>query len=153
MTYTVATKIVQAELIAAVSERAFIHEIPHKFKPALDQVWAYLKGDGASLKPAHNVFLYHHPSDRDAPMQIDFGVQVARRFEPVGNVHAVEVPAGEVAWALHVGPYHLMSAAHQAIHQWAHKNGRTIGAMSWEIYGDWQQDESKLETEICYLVR
>lgn len=153
MAHIVATKHVQSEIIAAVRDSAFPPEIPHKFKPALDQVWAFLKGGKSGLKAGHNLFLYHHPSKSDVPMQIDFGVQVDKHFEPHGNVRAVEVPAGEVAWTLHTGPYSGLPAAHQAVHAWARENKRPIGSMSWETYGDWTEDERKLETWICYLVR
>ena len=45
-----------------------------------------------------------------------------------------------------------MKPAHDAVHAWRRANGRRIGAMSWEVYGDWTEDESKLETEIFYLL-
>jgi hypothetical protein len=45
-----------------------------------------------------------------------------------------------------------MSAAHAALHQWCRANGETIGAASWEIYGDHNDDESQLETTIVYLL-
>jgi hypothetical protein len=39
-----------------------------------------------------------------------------------------------------------------AIHDWAHANSRTLGGQSWEIYGDWSDDPSRLETRVCYLL-
>src|ERR1700746_3311697 len=57
------------------------------------------------LEPGHNLFLYHHPERRDQAMNIDFGVQVVRPFEPEGDVRCTETPIGEVARTVHVGPY------------------------------------------------
>jgi hypothetical protein len=36
--------------------------------------------------------------------------------------------------------------------RWCRDNGETIGAYSWEIYGDHHDDESRLETTIVYLL-
>jgi effector-binding domain-containing protein len=99
-----------------------------------------------------NVFLYHHVTRPEAGMPIDFGVEVTRRFESEGEVRCVETPAGEAAVVEHRGPYGGLPKAHAAIHTWCAANGRTIGAYSVEIYGDWSDDPSKLETTIQYLM-
>ena len=151
MTYTVQTAVVQPELIAAVRVRTRVAGIAQAWKPALDQVWAFLRANPA-LKPGHNLFLYHHGEGRDAPMDIDFGVQVPESFERHGNVRCVATPAGTVASTLHVGPYDRLPAAHDAIHAWCRENHRRIGGASWETYGDWQADPTKLETTISYLL-
>jgi effector-binding domain-containing protein len=151
MTYQISVETVQAELVAAVRAQATIGGIAQAWKPALDQVWAFLRTNG-SLRPGHNLFLYHHPDHRDEPMDIDFGVQVSQRFEPKGNVRCIETPAGEVASTLHIGPYDRMGDAHNAIHAWCSANARKTGQASWEIYGDWTDDPARLETTIKYLL-
>jgi len=142
---------VQAEWVAAVRARAPVGGVAQVWKPALDQVWAFLRANGG-VKRGHNLFLYHHAAHRDEPMEIDFGVQVADPFEPVGNVRCIATPAGEVASIVHIGPYDRMGDAHAAIHAWCSANTRTIGPASWEIYGDWTDDPSRLETTIKYLL-
>ena len=151
MSYEVVVETVQAELIAAVRASTPISGIAQTWKPALDQVWSFLKANG-DLRPGHNLFLYHHPPRRDQPMDIDFGVQVPRAFEDRGNVRCIQTPAGEVATTVHRGPYDQLGGAHDAIHAWCAANGRKIGAASWEIYGDWSDDPGKLETTIRYLL-
>lgn len=151
MAYDVVTEMVQAELIAAVRVKAPVSDVAQVWKPALDQVWAFLKRN-ASLRPGHNLFLYHHPQHRDDPMDIDFGVQVSRLFDPDGPVRCVQTPAGEVASTVHIGPYDRLAGAHDAIHAWCARHDRKIGAASWEIYGDWNADPARLETTIKYLL-
>jgi effector-binding domain-containing protein len=151
MKYDIAVETVQAELVAAVRAKVPINGIAQAWKPALDQVWAFLKANGG-LRPGHNLFLYHHPARRDQPMDIDFGVQVARPFEPEGGVACVKTPAGEVASTLHVGPYDRLRDAHNAIHAWCAANNRKIAQASWEIYGDPSDDPAALETAIKYLL-
>ena len=151
MVYEVVVETARAELIAAVCEHIPLGGIPKVWKPALDQVWAFLK-DNPDLPRGHNLFLYHHPPRRDDPMDIDFGVQVARPFEPQGNVRCIETPAGEVAMTVHVGPYDQLRGAHDAIQAWCAANKRTIAHASWETYGDWIEDAARLETTIRYLL-
>jgi effector-binding domain-containing protein len=154
MTYAVTLETVTPQPIAAVRVRSAIKDIPNAWKPALDQVWAYLRAhEDVWPKGGRNFFLYHHPTHRDQPMDIDFGVEVAKRFEDGGPVRYVETPAGQTARTLHVGPYTGLPAAHNAVHTWCAQNGKAIGAQSWEVYGDWNEDASKLQTEIYYLLR
>jgi effector-binding domain-containing protein len=98
------------------------------------------------------VFLYHHDQGATAPMQVDFGVEVVRAFDRAGDVYATETPAGEVAFAVHVGRYDWLGKTHAAIHEWCAEHRRHLAGKSWEIYGDWTDDESKLETTVAYLL-
>jgi effector-binding domain-containing protein len=153
MTYQVRIETVAPRPLAAARRRVRIGEIAAAWKPALDEVWAFLGRHPGLRKDGHNVFLYHHPARREDLMEIDFGVEVTGPFAPDCDVRFCWTPAGEVATTLHVGPYSGLSAAHNAIHGWCAANGRAIGASSWEIYGDWNADETKLETQIFYLLR
>ena len=152
MDYQVVTKNVNAQTLAAVRRRAFIRDIGRVWKPALDLVWEFLRRQEGLRTDGHNCFLYHHPAHRDEAMDIDFGVQVVRRFEGEGEVICTETPAGEVVTTTHVGSYDKLGAAHDAIHSWRAANGRTFAGYSWEIYGDWSDDPTKLETEVIYLL-
>ena len=151
MQYEVVVEAAQAELVAAVRATVPFGGIARAWKPALDQVWAFLKAN-RELRPGHNLFLYHHPERRNEPMNIDFGVQVARQFEAEGNVRCVVTPAGEVARTVHIGPYDRLSDAHNALHAWCAAHNRKIAQSSWEIYGDWNNDPALLETTIKYLL-
>ena len=86
-------------------------------------------------------------------MDADFGVEVTRSFESSGEVHEIDTPAGEAAVATHVGAYDRLSETHAAIHAWAAANNRTFAGYSMEIYGDWSNDPSNLETTVIYLLQ
>jgi effector-binding domain-containing protein len=143
---------VSVRKLAAVRRRVAIGSVATVWRPALDQVWAFLRAHPGLRTDGHNVFVYRHPARRDAPMDIDFGVEVIRGFDPEGDVCPTETPAGEVALALHVGDYAQLRRTHDAIHAWRAEAGRTFAGTSWEIYGDWSADASKLETTVCYLL-
>lgn len=152
MSYEVVTTSVGPQLLAAVRRHVLIRDIGRTWKPALDLVWEFLRRQEGLRTDGHNCFLYHHPANRNDPMDIDFGVQVVRSFEGEGEVICTETPAGEVAMTTHVGSYAGLGAAHDAVHSWRAANGRQFGGYSWEIYGDWTDDESKLETQVVYLL-
>jgi effector-binding domain-containing protein len=148
----VSIQLAQPRTLAAVRRQVSIGQIATAWKPALDQVWAFLYQNPGLRTDGHNVFLYHHPSSRQSPMDVDFGVQVIRPFERSGEVFSTETPAGKVATALHIGPYSRMTETHNQIHAWAKDNAVNFAGKSWEIYGDWSPDESNLETRIEYLL-
>jgi effector-binding domain-containing protein len=143
---------VTARMLAAVRRQVRVDEIGSAWRPALDKVWEFLRQHPGLRTDGHNVFLYHHPAGLELPMDIDFGVEIIRPFEPSGDVLSTETPAGKVVTALHVGPYERLGETHQKIHVWAASNKVTFAGKSWEIYGDWADDASKLETRIEYLL-
>ena len=152
MNYRVVTKTVSAQPLAAVRMRALSRDVGRIWKPALDLVWEFLRRHEGLRADGHNCFLYYHPAHRDAAMDIDFGVQVIRPFEGEGEVICTETPAGEVAMTTHVGSYDKLAAAYDAIHSWRAATGRAFAGRSWEIYGDWTDDTTKLETQVIYLL-
>jgi effector-binding domain-containing protein len=139
--------------LAAVRRTAAPREIPTVFGPALDLVWPFLRKHQGLRTDGHNIFLYHHVPRPEAGMPIDFGVEVTRRFEPDGEVRCVETPTGEAAVLENRGAYSGLPRAHATLHAWCATNGRTIGAHSIEVYGDWSDDPNKLDTTIQYLLR
>lgn len=143
---------VQPRRLAVVRRRVPISGIVTVWKPALDQIWAFLRTQPGLRTNGHNVFLYHHPANRDDLVDIDFGVEVVRSFTPSGEVHEASTPAGEAAIAVHRGPYDRLRTAHDAIRQWAAANQRAIGVYSWEIYGDPTPDPMETETTVVYLL-
>ena len=151
MAYEVTVETLRPRTLAAVSRRVAMNDVGKEFKPALDQVWAFLGKNPGLRSDGHNVFLYHH--EKPEIMPVDFGVEVVRSFSGEGEVQCVTTPAGEAAVVVHRGPYEQMRAAHQALHQWCAANRRTIGGHSLEIYGDWSDDPARLETTIQYLLR
>ena len=152
MDYQVVTKTLSSQPLAAVRRRVPIGDIGRTWKSALDLVWEFLRRHEGLRTDGHNCFLYHHPANRGAPMDIDFGVQVIRPFEGEGEVICTGTPAGEVAMTKHIGSYAGLAAAHNAVHSWRAATGRDFAGCSWEVYGDWTDDETKLETLVIYLL-
>jgi effector-binding domain-containing protein len=143
---------VEPRLLAAVRRQARVGEVARAFGPALGQVWTFLRAHPGLREGGHNVFLYHHPTLPGAPMEVDFGVEVTRAFEPEGEVRCVSTPGGRAALVVHRGPYERMGEAHAALHAHLATHGLSIGSASWEVYGDHEDDAEKLETTIVYVI-
>jgi effector-binding domain-containing protein len=152
MATPVSVQIVTPRLLAAARRQVRIGQVGSAWRPALDKVWEFLQQHPGLRSDGHNVFLYHHPANRQAPMEVDFGVQVTGSFAPAEEVCSTETPAGRVAAAVHIGPYERLGETHKAIQDWAVANKATFAGKSWEIYGDWTEDTAKLETRIEYLL-
>jgi len=99
---------------------------------------------GFKEKGGLNVVFYPG-SGVDGKFEIGCGVQL----ESGGNA---TTPAGWVATTVHFGPYDQMKPAHQAIHRWARENDYRLAGPSWEVYGHWTDDLTKLRTDIFYLL-
>src|SRR2546423_14895036 len=130
MNCQVVTKAVSAQRLAAVRRRALSRDVGRIWKPALALVGDFLRRHEGLRADGHNCFFYHHPAQRDAAMDIEFGVQVIRPFEGEGEVICTETPAGEVAMTTHVGSYDQLAAAYDAIHAWRAATGRAFGRWS-----------------------
>jgi effector-binding domain-containing protein len=169
--YEIKTYKAEPQLIAAVRARVPRGGVAQAYRESLDKVWAFLRKHPGLRTDGHNLFLYHHEAAKSGGaksgaaeyeaaksdansgfMTVDFGVQVVRHFDQEGDVRPVGTPGGEVVTMVHRGPYDRLSSAHTAIDDWCRRNGKRIGAFSWEIYGDWTDDPNKLETTVVYLL-
>jgi effector-binding domain-containing protein len=68
-------------------------------------------------------------------------------------VYATATPEGEVAIAVHRGPYNRMNDVHDAIRKWIVANRRVSAGHSWEIYGDPTPNPAEAETTVVYLLK
>jgi effector-binding domain-containing protein len=153
MPVSVHLQTVHPRKLAAVRREVALGAIGSAWGPALDKVWEFLRRQPGLRTDGHNIFLYHHPSQPDAPLLCDFGVEITRTFEAAGEVYATETPGGEAAVAVHHGPYHRMGQTHDAIRKWMAANRKESAGHSWEIYGDPTPDPADTETTIVYLIK
>lgn len=136
--------------IAAVHARVVFGTIPQVFAQYLDQVYAAGKA-GAVQLDGLNTLLYR-PVPGTNFLDVDFGVGVRAPFEPTGNVVPTVLPAGPAAYTRLRGSYMGIRGAHDAVLAWIAANGRKRAGPSWESYGHWDDDESKLTCDIYWLL-
>ena len=151
MAYTVVCEDVAARPIAAVRRRVRSRDVAATWRPALDQVWAFLRRHDGIWIDGHNTFVYHHAASAGEPMDVEFGVEVSGPFEGEGEVVFSHTPVGEVASTIHVG-YDRLGDAHAAIDAWRAAHDRAFAGHSWEVYGDPGPDPDTIEIRVVYLL-
>jgi effector-binding domain-containing protein len=150
MTIRASVEEVQEQPVAAVRRCVAQPEIATAFRQPLSQVWDFIQRHEGLRHEGHNVFIYR-VNDPECPagkMMTDFGVQVTRAFEGEGEVICTSTPAGRAAITLHIGPYERLIDSYRALECWCAENGHIPSGVSWEVYGEWTEDLTKLETRI-----
>ena len=133
--------------LAAVRTSTSQDMVAYDIRAALDQVWAVIRS-GRAATAGHNVAVYHGGFG-----DVEFGVQVAEAFEPVGDVRPATSPSGPAAHEVHFGPYGELGTAHSRLREWARAQQHGLSDVVVEVYGDWTEDESELRTDLFHLLR
>jgi effector-binding domain-containing protein len=144
--YSVSVTTVVEQPTAIVAMATTWSQFPTLWPTLLDEVYTFVRGGGATQN-GHNVMLY-----RDDVPNVEVGVEVAEAFEPTGRVVPSVLPAGQVATAVHRGPFDGLDEAHVAIKAWCLSHRHALTGVRWEIYGDWREDPAELETTVRYLL-
>ena len=115
-----------------------------------DVVYSWLKT--AEVRQAgHNYALYDTCTPQRLRMQVGF--PVSARFTDTEQVKCIELAPGRAAHATHVGSYARMHVTYKALTDWCSREPISMTGESWEVYGDWHDDPSKLTTDIFIRVR
>lgn len=155
-THEVQVMLVQPRWMATVPTWTSPDNLVKAAMGSSDQVWAFLGEHPEISHPGTNIWLYRSPGS-DEPnsgkgLHMEAGAEVHSEFKSDGPVVCRQTPGGQVATVKHIGPYSGMGESHTAIRDWCQANHKTLSGTSWEVYGHWNEDESKLETEIFYLL-
>ena len=145
MSYRVDVVTVAAQPIAVVRRQAKQSELSRVVPAACGEVWNFVKAAG--IPAARHVAVY-----LDCVMNVEIGVEVTGPFEGDGNVVYSTLPAGTVVTAAHLGPYHLLGGAHNAVNEYCRQHGLHKAGPSWEIYGHWTDNPAQLRTDVFYLL-
>ncbi len=144
MSYEIKIQEVQSGPISAVQERTSLDQLSKIILPLFDEVYGFLKESDVKQN-GQNVIVY-----LDDAMNIEVGVQISADFNGSGRVVCSSIPGGRVATTVHMGPYSRLPEAHAVVREWCSKGGHELTGPRWEIYGDWDNDPSKLRTDVFY---
>ncbi|MCB9679836.1 MAG: GyrI-like domain-containing protein [Alphaproteobacteria bacterium] len=123
------------------------HEMQAALAACLPAVFAHCQSHWLALMGAPFTRYVEHGADH---FLIEAGMPV-RVAEPMGEVLAGTLPGGEVAVAVHAGPYDTLGQTHAALRDWAVAHGRSHGA-AWESYltdPTASPDPADWRTEVC----
>ena len=122
-------------------------EIPSRIPPMFDIVYAWLRDSGAK-QAGHNYVVYDRFGADGMRMRVGF--PVSKAFDDTAQVKCLRLTGGRAAHTTVVGPYTGISAAHMELNAWCAQHKHALAGMSWEVYGDWVDDQSKLVTDIYF---
>ena len=148
--YEVIEVAVQARLVAGVRARVARGRVGQEFGKYLEQVYAAARAGVVALD-GQNIFIY-----RDATteyLSVEFCVGATAPFVAVGAVEPIHTPSGVAVMTTHFGDYRALVEANAAIHAWCRAHGRQPAGPSWEVYGHWNDDPSKLRTDVYYFLQ
>lgn len=135
--------------VAGVRAEVRRGQVGQEFRRYLDQVYAAGRAGTVALD-GQNVFIYR--GSAPGMLTVDFCVGITAPFGGVGNVRALETPAGRAATTTHIGDYARLGDATEAIVAWCRATGRTMVGPAWEVYGHWHDDPARLRTDVYYLL-
>jgi len=124
--------------LAAVRREVAPGAVGSAWRPALDKAWEFIRSQPGLWTDGHNIFLYHHPTQPGGPIRCDFGVEVTRTFETAGEVYATETQGGEVAVAVHRGPYNHERGARRD----RKMDGSEPEGVCWALVGDIRRSDA-----------
>ena len=136
---------VSSVLLALTEEEVPRSEIPARIRKMYDVVYGWLR-DAPVRQAGHNYALYDQCTPRS--LRVRVGFPVSAQFADTNLVKCVQLAPGRAAHAVHVGPYADLHRTYAALHAWCSGRELTLTGESWEVYGDWTDDSSKLETEL-----
>ena len=136
--------------LAVVRQRLKRSDLGANLISFLDRVYAKVHA-GKVVQTGQNVFVYKDGTKDHITVEV--GVEVAGPFEDTEDVIYSNTPSGEVASTLHIGPYSDLGEAYDALSQWCREHHRAQANICWEVYGDWEEDPAKLQTEVFCLLQ
>lgn len=112
---------------AVVRETTTWAEFPQAWKRMLDLVHSCTD---ATHRPGRNVMLY-----LDQIPTVEVGVELLGPLNLREPVVESELPAGTVAYLLHVGDYAAVGQSHDRLVAWCEEQGLLRAGPLWEVYG------------------
>lgn len=142
------------QFVAAARGWATRRDIADKIPLLLGEAWDFVRKSGLKTT-GHNIVIYHPEpggSFEKEGCAIEAGPGIAKKFSGKGKIVCAKTPGGAVVTTRHTGPYYLIPQAHDAIFKWCGAHKRKPKGICWEVYGHWTEDESKLVTDVYYLL-
>ncbi len=129
-TYDVRKEAVEKQSTLVIKAQVLPHELGDKLAEILPRVHAYIVEKG--VEPVGRPFTrYNGFGDK---LDIEAGVAVSQPTEGKGDIEAGELPGGDAAVTLHMGPYDELPQAHAALMSWSFANKRQRNGGPYEQY-------------------
>ncbi|MGD9722171.1 MAG: GyrI-like domain-containing protein [Pirellulales bacterium] len=150
MTYVVELTEVAPLPIAVVQRRSTIANLSQVIPPACGEVWNFIRAN--SIPHTGLNLVVYRGTQGCSQLDLECGVIVSASFSGTETIASTTTPHGRAATTVHMGPYHRLGDANQAIRDWCDARHLALTGVSWEIYGHWNDDPAQLRTDVFWLV-
>jgi predicted transcriptional regulator YdeE len=113
---------------------------------ASGKMWQIVKQNNLKNKGL-NIWVYE-PADK-----VFAGVELEERAEEAIGLEHMLITLTKYAYFKHVGPYHLIKTTGQNMTEVLRAKGYETTLPYIEIYGHWNKDDTKLETELLMSLK
>ena len=120
-------------------------DIPTRIIKMFDIVYAWLR-ESSAKQVGHNYAIYDQFGADGMRMRVGF--PVSEPFDDGSLVRCLELGLVTAAHTKHIGPYSGLHTAYSELNKWCIRESLNRDGFSWEEYGDWDDDPSKLMTDI-----
>jgi len=153
MSYEVTVKKLDPQPVVSIRTTCHAAEIGATLSEILPEVFSYLRKQG--LYPSGPPFTRYHGFS-ETQVDIEGGMPVAAAVSGEGRIEGGELPGGEAATTVHMGPYEKLPEAHDALHLWMREEKKEPAGPQWEYY--WtdpgkEPDASKRKTELVWPIK
>ena len=141
---------IESVLLALTEAELSRSEVSGRIRGMFDITYSWLRTADVR-QVGHNYALYDECTDHT--LRVRVGFPVAGPFRETDLVKGIELAPGRVARATHIGPYGLLHLTYRVLTDWCLRERLPLSSESWEIYGDWSDDPSKLKTDLYLRLR
>ena len=122
-------------------------QVPARIRGMFDIVYSWLKSSGVR-QVGQNYAVYDQCTAHG--LRVQAGFPVSGHFADTDLVKCIELAAGRAAHATHVGSYAQLHVTYKALTEWCTGEALPLAGDSWEVYGDWHDDPSKVKTDVYF---
>lgn len=116
--------------VAVVRRRGAAGQLPSMIGEVFPAVWAFLERH--HIPPAGPPFVRFLAMGET--YDFEGGFPVTAPFPGEGDVTCATLPGGEIATALHTGPYDTVAETFGELRRWLDQQGRQPAGIGWEVY-------------------
>lgn len=153
MSCSVEIETIKSVSILVVDRSAGFEQLAAVITEACGVVWKQLQN---AEKEVHgrNVVVYLNYTNEVFNLQVgvELDEKAGKSIDWSDGLYMSFTPQGEVAHAVHYGDYANLINVHRDIATWSKDAHRPLVGPSWEVYGHWNSDLSKLRTDVYYLL-
>lgn len=141
----------QAQPTLFIRTRSNVEELSELMGKCYGEIAQYL--GKAGVQPAGPPFAGYYNMDMQ-DLDVAIGFPVPEDVAGAGEIKAGEIPAGEFATCVHIGPYNTIESAYQALSKWMEEQGLAMGGPAFEFYLNDPQTTppEELKTQILFTL-